>query len=190
MLDSSTFCQELLLKSFEIPSNPFKKYPPLLACHFIHTSEDERLQILAFRNHPKTTAWMYTEEITLASHLHFIEQLKQSNNSAYYLFKQGDLLLGVGSLSRIHPTHRHAFLGIYKNPDLEHVGGQILDALEFIAFFKMRLHSIHLEVLATNKQAITFYTRHAYRKGGLFRDFIYRQRSYHDVWLFSKLSPL
>lgn len=186
------FSPSLLSQSFDIPPTTFKKdaQAPIRACHFIHTSDEERLQILAFRNHPSTTAWMYTEHISLESHLHFIEQLKHNHNSAYYLFKQEDLPLGVGSLVRINPTHHHAFLGIYKNPSLERVGGRILDALEFIAFFKMGLHSLHLEVLATNTKAITFYKHHGYQKSGFLRDFICRQENYYDVWLFSKISPL
>ncbi|WP_104706779.1 UDP-4-amino-4,6-dideoxy-N-acetyl-beta-L-altrosamine N-acetyltransferase [Helicobacter bizzozeronii] len=185
-------CPSLVWQSFEIPPTTFKEnaQSPLHACHFIHTSDAEKLQILAFRNHPATTAWMYNEHISLESHLHFIKHLRHNHNSAYYLFKQADKLLGVGSLTRIHPTHQHAFLGIYKNPDLERVGGRILDALEFIAFFKMGLHSLHLEVIATNTRAIAFYQNHAYQRAGFLRDFIYRQDNYHDVWLFSKLSPL
>ncbi|WP_104708722.1 UDP-4-amino-4,6-dideoxy-N-acetyl-beta-L-altrosamine N-acetyltransferase [Helicobacter felis] len=179
-----------LSKSFEIPSTALQEHPPLYACHFTHTTQQEQLEILTFRNHPKTSVWMLNEHIGLEAHLRFIEQLKDNPNSAYYLFKQGQTLLGVGSLTRIHPIHRHGFLGIYKNPHLEHVGTQILNALEFIAFYKIRLHALHLEVLATNERALNFYQRHAYRKEGYLRDFIHRKGRYHDVWLFVKFSPL
>ncbi|GLH57772.1 UDP-4-amino-4,6-dideoxy-N-acetyl-beta-L-altrosamine N-acetyltransferase [Helicobacter ailurogastricus] len=180
----------ILAQSFDIPSQHFDKSPPLHACHFCHTSKAEKLQILAFRNHPATTAWMYAERVSKEAHLHFIEQLQHSQNAAYYLFKRGLELLGVGSLTRIDFAHNHAFLGIYKNPDLEHVGTLILDGLEFIAFFKLGLHTLHLEVMANNTRAIGFYERHSYRKGGFLRDFVCRQDTYYDVWLFSKISPL
>ncbi|WP_104751080.1 UDP-4-amino-4,6-dideoxy-N-acetyl-beta-L-altrosamine N-acetyltransferase [Helicobacter salomonis] len=180
-----------LWSSFDIPPTALRpNAKPLRACHFIHTTQVERLTILSFRNHPDTSAWMLNENITLEAHLHFIEQLKTHPSSAYYLFKQEETLLGVGSLTRIHPTHRHAFLGIYKNPSLNHVGTQILDALEFIAFYKLHLHALHLEVLGNNTRALHFYQRHAYRKEGFLRDFIYRNGHYHDVWLFVKFSPL
>ncbi|CCM73335.1 UDP-4-amino-4,6-dideoxy-N-acetyl-beta-L-altrosamine N-acetyltransferase [Helicobacter heilmannii] len=179
-----------LNQSFEIPSQDFKDHPPLHACHFCHATKNEKLQILAFRNHPSTTAWMYTQQISKEAHMHFIEQLQFSQNAAYYLFKQGQELLGVGSLTRIDFAHSHAFLGIYKNPSLERVGALILDGLEFIAFFKFGLHALHLEVMANNTRAIGFYERHAYRKGGFLRDFVQRQDNYYDVWLFSKISPL
>nr|WP_205588321.1 UDP-4-amino-4,6-dideoxy-N-acetyl-beta-L-altrosamine N-acetyltransferase [Helicobacter vulpis] len=176
--------------SFDIPPITLKAdAKPLHACHFTHTTQAERLEILSFRNHPDTSAWMLNEQISLEAHLQFIEQLKTHPSSAYYLFKQEDALLGVGSLTRVHPIHRHAFLGIYKNPYLEHVGAQILDALEFIAFYKLRLHALHLEVLSSNTRALHFYQRHAYRKEGFLRDFIYRDGRYHDVWLFVKFSP-
>ncbi|BCZ17710.1 UDP-4-amino-4,6-dideoxy-N-acetyl-beta-L-altrosami ne N-acetyltransferase PseH [Helicobacter sp. NHP19-003] len=179
-----------LTQNFDIPSQDFKNRPPLHACHFCHTTKAEKLQILAFRNHPATTAWMYTQHISKEAHLHFIEQLQFSQNAAYYLFKQEQELLGVGSLTRIDFAHSHAFLGIYKNPEIAKVGALILDGLEFIAFLKFGLHALHLEVMATNARAINFYERHAYRKGGLLRDFVRRQDNYHDVWLFSKISPL
>ncbi|MFC3848324.1 UDP-4-amino-4,6-dideoxy-N-acetyl-beta-L-altrosamine N-acetyltransferase [Helicobacter baculiformis] len=180
-----------LSKSFDIPPTTFQQEQsrPLYACHFVDTTPKERLEILAFRNHPETSAWMVNQHISLEAHLQFIEQLKTNTSSAYYLFKQENTLLGVGSLTRVHAIHRHAFLGIYKNPNLQRVGAQILDALEFIAFYKMRLHALHLEVLSNNQRALHFYQRHAYRKEGFLRDFIYRDGHYHDVWLFVKLSP-
>ncbi|PAF47547.1 UDP-4-amino-4,6-dideoxy-N-acetyl-beta-L-altrosamine N-acetyltransferase [Helicobacter sp. 12S02634-8] len=161
----------------------------ILALNFTHLSDMQSLEVLSFRNNPQTSRWMYAQTIFLDTHLQFITELKSNPNSHYWLFKKGQISLGVGSLTRINKTHRHGYLGLYKNPDLQNVGKEILASLEYIAFKEFALHTLHLEVMASNQKAINFYQKHQYHLEGRLIEFIYHNHTYEDALIYTKRNP-
>lgn len=156
------------------------------AVNFTQMSEFESSCVLMFRNHQNTTKWMYSSNISLQSHKKFITSLIKNPHSHYWLFKKGEILLGVGSLTRLSFLHKHAYLGIYKNPTLKGVGSEILKTLEEIAFKYFGLHSLHLEVMETNEKAIFFYERQGYYFEGKLIDFIYQNKCYQNALIYGK----
>ncbi|PAF42838.1 UDP-4-amino-4,6-dideoxy-N-acetyl-beta-L-altrosamine N-acetyltransferase [Helicobacter sp. 11S02596-1] len=162
---------------------------PIYALDFTQMDDDDHAKVLEFRNHPSTSFWMYSKNISLASHLRFIEDLKKTPTSHYWLFKKNQILLGVGSITRHNQTHHHAYLGIYKNPHLSNVGTEILSCLEHIGFEEFGLHSLHLEVMATNEKAIAFYQKHDYIREGKLLEFICQDGTYRDVFIYGKINP-
>lgn len=156
------------------------------AIDFTQMTEFESECVLAFRNHPDTAKWMYSNDISWRNHLNFIASLVKNPHSHYWLFKKDEVLLGVGSLTRLNLLHKHAYLGIYKNPILKGVGSEILQTLEKIAFRYFCLHSLHLEVMQTNKKAIGFYKKQGYCFEGKLIEFIYQNSSYQDALIYGK----
>ncbi|TLD82274.1 UDP-4-amino-4,6-dideoxy-N-acetyl-beta-L-altrosamine N-acetyltransferase [Helicobacter sp. MIT 05-5293] len=157
---------------------------------FTALNEDDSAFVLSMRNHPQIAPWMYSNAVSKESHLQFIANLRDDKTKRYWLLKREGEIIGVGSLTRINLTHKHAYIGIYKNPfsPLPHKGKQILDFLQYQAFDVLNLHTLHLEVLAINKQAITFYENMGYIKEGILNEFIHRDNRYYDVVLMYKKS--
>ncbi|PAF54036.1 UDP-4-amino-4,6-dideoxy-N-acetyl-beta-L-altrosamine N-acetyltransferase [Helicobacter sp. 13S00482-2] len=149
-------------------------------------NEQDSESVLNFRNHPETSKWMYSKNISKESHLNFISMLKNNSTSYYWLMKKAEVLLGVGSITRINSTHKHAYLGIYKNPLLKHAGKEILKCLEHIGFKEFCLHTLHLEVLESNQRAIIFYENHHYIYEGKLLDFVLKNNQYENVLIYGK----
>lgn len=173
----------------------------VLGLDFTTLSEADALRVLEMRNDACVARFMYASHITKEAHFSFIESLRGSSASIYWLFKKDRFCLGVGSLSRISIAHKHAYIGIYANPFLSaddkqsiyelvknervrnaadskkasqkiSIGALILDALESYARDSLSLHALYLEVIDTNAHARRFYERHGYVMSGVLKDFI------------------
>ncbi|PAF41152.1 UDP-4-amino-4,6-dideoxy-N-acetyl-beta-L-altrosamine N-acetyltransferase [Helicobacter sp. 11S03491-1] len=161
----------------------------IYALDFTQMTLEDSMAVLEFRNHLDVAKWMYSKNISKKSHLKFISELKQNPSNHYWLFKKNQTYLGVGSITRINLTHKHAYLGIYKNPHLLNVGKDILKCLEQIGFKEFKLHSLHLEVIQTNQKAIAFYKKHHYTYEGKLIDFVYQNNNYQNVLIYGKRNP-
>ncbi len=93
-------------------------YDGVVGLDFCDLSKKDALEVLKMRNHKSVSQWMYSAQITQKAHFDFIKKLRKNSASLYWLFKYDSLLLGVGSLTRININHKHAYIGIYKNPEL------------------------------------------------------------------------
>lgn len=163
----------------------------LTAIPFTQLNQEQSCFVLEIRNQPQIAQWMYTESISEDAHNAFLSRLKDDYSKRYWLFKYYDEYIGVGSLSRIHLTHKHAFIGIYINPNAKtrHKGRMIISFLESFAFDTLSLHTLHLEVLSHNARAIRFYEKCGYIYEGTLKQFIYNKtsQSHHDIVLMYKI---
>ena len=158
---------------------------PIIGLSFSTLCEDDIALVLAMRNDERVARFMYASSISPQAHREFIASLADNPSAKYWLFKCGEIVLGVGSLSRISLSNAHAYLGIYTNPFLskaqkhalcensafESVGAMILAALEQ-AGRELGLHTIFLEVLDSNAHARAFYERNGYDLQGRLREFV------------------
>ncbi|MCE3039498.1 UDP-4-amino-4,6-dideoxy-N-acetyl-beta-L-altrosamine N-acetyltransferase [Helicobacter anatolicus] len=159
------------------------------AINFVDLKEKEIYKVLEFRNHPEICKWMYNSSIlSLQAHLDFLESLKTTPSTCYWVFKKDEEFLGVGSLKRINIAHKNAYLGIYKNPEKKGVGDEILQFLEYIAFDSFGLHSLVLEVIASNKKAIACYERNKFVHTGTLKEYIFMNKKYQDVLIYGKIN--
>ena len=164
----------------------------LNALSFLTLTPTQSQVVLQMRNHPEIAKWMYATCITQESHNAFLANLANDNTKRYWLLQEDNEYIGVGSLTRINLTHRHAFIGIYKNVDstLSYKGAKILTFLKSYAFNELGLHTLHLEVLEHNAQAIAFYKKMGYTQEGILHDFIREVKdsksTYHNVILMYK----
>lgn len=187
-----------------------------LAIDFCNLTEEMLLEIFALRNHPEIAKFMYSSAISQRRHFEFVNRLQESLTEKYwavfedtqakediYIGSDNSLqeevlagynkpkFLGVGSLSRINFTHKHSYIGIYKNifdNELAHKGTKILRFLEHIAFEVLGLHALFLEVMQENIQAYEFYKRNAYENRGVLREFVRKEKAFSDVVIMSKIT--
>ncbi|MCH5313594.1 MAG: UDP-4-amino-4,6-dideoxy-N-acetyl-beta-L-altrosamine N-acetyltransferase [Helicobacter sp.] len=164
----------------------------LLALPFTHLNQEQSEIVLSMRNHKDVARWMYATHINPSSHSAFLQELQNNSSKQYWLFKDNDEYIGVGSLTRINPNHKHAFIGIYANPlcTQDNKGARILAFLESFATHHLALHTLHLEVLSHNERALKFYEKNGYTREGVLHHFILHkdgeQRRYYDVILMYK----
>lgn len=98
----------------------------LSAINFCNLTADEAMRVLSYRNHPFVRENMYGSDIiSINAHLKFLESLREDETIQYFLIQQSSDTdkpydIGVISLTRINMKHRHAYLGIYKNPLIHH----------------------------------------------------------------------
>ena len=145
----------------------------------------ESEMVLRWRNMPQIQKWMYQDHlITSKEHKGFLKRLKTDRKNSVYLVKRGkDEYIGMISLNNIDSKNRHAYLGIYANPEnkLPGYGSILINCIKFLAFKKMRLHTLKLEVLRVNDRAHHFYLKHGFKKEGVLKEFINKNGSWTDV---------
>jgi len=149
--------------------------------NFISLSNEEMEIIRRIRNHPEVKKWMFSDhEITENEHQKFIEYLKKDKQNLYFLVLQDNLYLGVICLNRIDFKNRHAFLGLYSNPEkkIKNAGLIIGKTLLKLAFDHLKLHTLKLEVLENNQRAINFYKKLGFKEEGRLREFVFKE----DIW--------
>jgi UDP-4-amino-4,6-dideoxy-N-acetyl-beta-L-altrosamine N-acetyltransferase len=125
----------------------------------------------------------HTHIIQPDEHNQFIESLKTDSKNYYWLvIAYNTEYLGVINLNRIDEENRNAYLGIYANPDnqVKGKGTVLMQMLIHIAFTVLGLHTLKLEVLATNKIARAFYKKWGFVKDGALREFIFRDKKWID----------
>jgi len=165
----------ILKKDFEIGD--------LLLINFINLNSVEKDLVRKWRNHKDVRKWMYQDHIiSFEEHAVFIEKLKEENKNFYWLVKnKNGEYLGVIYLNKVDFLHKHAYLGIYSNPELKGVGKFLVQALKELAFKIAKFHTLKLEVIEANKHAIEFYKKQGFKKEGKLKEFVYKNGEWLDV---------
>lgn len=154
------------------------------AINFVNLSEEDRENVRRWRNHSDIRKWMFTEhEINVEEHQAFINGLSLRKDRYYWLVKSSNKSIGVISINEINYDNKTAFLGIYANPesDEKSKGHTLIRTLCNIAFTKIGLHTLKLEVISTNKKAISFYERVGFKHEGELREYVLRNKKYENV---------
>ncbi|NPA10881.1 MAG: UDP-4-amino-4,6-dideoxy-N-acetyl-beta-L-altrosamine N-acetyltransferase [Epsilonproteobacteria bacterium] len=121
---------------------------------FYDLNEKEKNMVLKWRNSPEVSKYMNTKEISLKEHSQFIESLKNNLQKHYFLAKEHNKYIGVIYLNGNE-------IGLYKNPDLKHVGSKLLNELLRIGFEKY--DTLYLEVFNFNTKAINLYKKFGFK---------------------------
>ncbi len=168
-------------------------YKDLTIMHFTALNEAQKEDVRQWRNHSSIIKFMYQQNQTSPQkHETFINLLRNANDKGYWAVFESKRNLGLGviSLSRINLFHSYAFLGIYVAPNQHHkgVGTKLLEALEYISFSVLKLHSLRLEVLEENTKAIDFYKRNNFIQEGFLKDFAFIQGAFRNIILMGKIN--
>lgn len=141
--------------------------------------------VLRWRNTDTVRMWMFHREcIGTQDHLAYLEHLRGAPHAAYWMVVLPDgNPLGVVSLTRIDTENSNAYVGVYARPDqpVPGAGTLLMRCLHEVAFGAMGLHTLKLEVLASNLRAIGLYTKLGYCREGVLRQFLSLDGKREDV---------
>ncbi len=153
--------------------------------NFVNLTSYESEMVRRWRNTPAIREWMYnTDIITEDEHGAFISSLKNTKNRLYWLVREsGGGYAGVISLVNIRWNHRHAYLGIYANPEERKPGrgSLLLSALLDVTFDILKLHTLKLEVIESNTAAIGLYKKFGFKEEGRLKEFVFKDGKWMDV---------
>ena len=166
---------------------------PLLTLRsFVRLESEESEIIRSWRNDERTRRWLYqNSEIDALEHARFMRTLQSTTTKGYWLAFKADSPLGVVSLTQFSSAHKRAYLGIYTDPNRqgEGLGKGLMEALIWLAFEQFSLHALRLEVLEANTPALRLYEGLGFVREGILRDYLLRDRVYHDVIIMSLINP-
>ena len=137
--------------------------------NFINTSLEEKKMILDWRNHPHIRKWMYNQkEISIESHLNFIESLKNSKDKIYCLVKMDKEYIGVIDFTNINHQNKSTYFGLYSNPysKTTGIGTILLKTIIDYAFNTSNMNILKLEVFEINKKALNLYKKFNFKQMG------------------------
>lgn len=154
--------------------------------NFINLNAHEAVEVRRMRNHPEVRKWMYDDAIISKSeHACFIRGLKKGTHGDYYwLAKDGQgNKFGVIYFKKLNRLHKNAYLGIYVNMyrKIPGAGTKLIAALKKITFGVAKLHTLKLEVLANNFEAVAFYKRSGFVNEGKLKEFVFKDGHWVDV---------
>ena len=133
--------------------------------NFTQLSYDEKVKILAWRNHPSIRKWMFDKEpIALESHLSYIDTLAKKEDRRYFVIKQYNKDIGVIDFTNINLNELQAEIGLYAKPMLKGVGKLLMQTIIEYGFNKLKLKKLTAEVYAENLSAIKLYTKFNFKK--------------------------
>lgn len=160
------------------------KFKDILMKNFVNLTDEDAELVRGWRNNKKVMSWTYSREIIpKKEHLEFIKNLGSEKINFYWLVMRNNEGCGVVCLNRVDKRNKNAFLGVYKNPFLKKdgLGKLLIKSLKYIAFTRAKLHTLKLEVIATNERARNFYKKSGFLEEGRLRDFVCINRKRIDV---------
>ena len=118
---------------------------------FQNLSNEEKIEVLEWRNDKSIREFMYDKEsISLENHLNFIDNL---DNSKVYL-KVDDL-----GVINFRIKNNFAEIGLHKNPNKQKVGSKLMKTLIDYGFNVLKLDKLILYVFENNIKAINLYKK-------------------------------
>jgi UDP-4-amino-4,6-dideoxy-N-acetyl-beta-L-altrosamine N-acetyltransferase len=117
----------------------------------------------------------------------FVEKLYEDDREIVLgiVLKENDQLIGNIALTHISIPYRRASLGIFIGERTLWSKGYGTEALNLMlahGFNQLNLHRVFLTVLDFNVRAIRSYEKVGFKREGIFRDHMYRNGKYHDVY--------
>ncbi|MBU4444137.1 UDP-4-amino-4,6-dideoxy-N-acetyl-beta-L-altrosamine N-acetyltransferase [bacterium] len=155
--------------------------------NFVTLTDKEKEMVRSWRNNEKVRKWMYSDQtITHEEHSGFIERLQSDDKNFYWILKDHNgNYIGVIYLNRVDFRNRNAYIGIYSDPDnkIPSAGKMLIDCIKKLAFDKAKLHTLKLEVIENNEQAIRFYSKSGFNIEGKLREFVNKDGKWYNVIL-------
>ncbi|PWB52631.1 MAG: UDP-4-amino-4,6-dideoxy-N-acetyl-beta-L-altrosamine N-acetyltransferase [Candidatus Methanoperedenaceae archaeon] len=168
------------METIDLKKNIELKYAELI--NFINLNDDEKEMIRNWRNHENVRNMMYSDHIiTIEEHSKFIAGLRNDIKNSFWIVRRNRENIGVISLNRVDLKNSNAYIGIYTNPYLSGMGGLLIECLKKLAFDKVKLHTLKLEVIEENERAIHFYKKAGFEEEGRLREFVFKTGKWLDV---------
>ena len=162
--------------------------------NFLNLSIEEKKMVLGWRNHESIRKWMYSDTIiSIKEHADFLSNLIRDENNFYWVAENEEgFFLGTISLNKIDFNNKHAYIGIYVNPynEIKNKGHLLIQCIKKLAFEIAGLHTLKLEVIANNQKAINFYKESGFNEEGRLKEFVFKDRQWHDVIVMGIMNDL
>jgi len=154
-----------------------------------------RLRQLGKKDAPLILEWMKDpnincffrfdpETITIESIINFIDKAMNSQTDRHYaLVDDADTYLGTISLKNINMVRKNAEYSISIRKNIIGTGAALFGTTEVlkIAFSKLKLHKVYLNVLSDNFRAIRFYEKIGFVFEGEFVDHLFIRSQYRSL---------
>lgn len=149
--------------------------------NFTELSLDEKKMVLKWRNNANIRKWMLNkDEISLQSHLQYIESLKAKTDRLYFLVKKGTQAVGVIDFTNIDNCEQTADFGVYANPALKGLGNLLMKSIINYAFEILHVKKLTAEVFKDNESGINLYSRHGFKKNNNNENLTCMELKYED----------
>jgi UDP-4-amino-4,6-dideoxy-N-acetyl-beta-L-altrosamine N-acetyltransferase len=125
--------------------------------NFVSLSNNDLRTILEWRNHDSVRKWMINSmEISIESHLGFIEHLREANSKSYWMIKLDDLDFGVVYFVDINHEEKTAELGLYLNPEMlaSGLGYELFYLALQLGFNHLGLQSVYSQSKVENRNTL------------------------------------
>lgn len=128
---------------------------------FYDLTYNEKVLVLKWRNSDNIRKWMHnTEIINDNDHFNFIEKLKDSIRSKYFLILEKNNILGVIYFTNIFDNS--CGFGLYTNPELKGMGTKLMDIIKRYAFSELGITKLEAEVYSNNEKAVNLYLKESF----------------------------
>jgi UDP-4-amino-4,6-dideoxy-N-acetyl-beta-L-altrosamine N-acetyltransferase len=149
-------------------------------------TKDDGPQILAWRNDPAISSYMYTDHtITEDEHAGWLERMLTLDDRRGFVIELDAKPVGAAYITDIDPLHKHAVWAFYlADPSVRGRGvGSVVEAeILRIAFEELELHKLSCEVLDFNMAVVKMHRKFGFVDEGLFKAHKWKNDEWHDVY--------
>lgn len=123
--------------------------------NFVQLSDEEKVEVLAWRNDDNVRKWMYnTDILDLQTHLQFIDSLQNCNDRFYWVVSnENSGKVGVVNVTNIDLSENRAELGYYLVPGLIGEGFSFVKECFNFFFNTLFIDKVYGAVSQDNKEA-------------------------------------
>ena len=148
-------------------------------------TEDDRDRVLAWRNTPEVSAYMYTDDIIAPeAHAKWFAAALTDLRRRYWIIEMDGAPVGLANLYDIDPISRRASWAFYLgDPSVrgKSIGAMVELLVLDTVFGEMDLCKLWCEVLETNAGVVRLHQKFGFRQEALLRRHIRKHGEAHDV---------
>ena len=147
--------------------------------------EDDRARLLAWRNDPAVSAYMYTDHvIAQAEHDRWFDGIATNTRAAYWVIEVDGAPVGLANLADIQREHQRCAWAYYlASPTVRGLGvGSYVEfwMIEHV-FGDLGLEKLWCEVLLSNEAVWKLHMAYGFQREALFRRHVVKGGVAHDV---------
>jgi UDP-4-amino-4,6-dideoxy-N-acetyl-beta-L-altrosamine N-acetyltransferase len=147
--------------------------------------EDDRERLLAWRNSPDVSAYMYSDhKIGHEEHDHWFDVARHDSRRRYWIIEADGEPVGLANLADIDLVHRRCAWAYYlASPKVRGLGvGSFVEfqIIEYV-FGQLGLNKLWCEVLISNESVWRLHELYGFQREALFRQHVVKQGHEVDV---------
>jgi UDP-4-amino-4,6-dideoxy-N-acetyl-beta-L-altrosamine N-acetyltransferase len=146
--------------------------------NFLLLTDEEKQQVLTWRNHDNVRKWMYNDGIIpLENHLKFIDSLQNRTDCYYWLAYKNNEPYGVVNITDVDEENNKAEVGLYRNPTVNDNGGglDLYWSYYGFLFFSLNIDVLIAGIALDNTISLLLNSFLGFQKTGLKSVFIHEQ---------------